>query len=225
MDFIKPKRRVTRVFLHCSASDQPAHDNVETMRRWHKERGWSDVGYHLFIRKDGTVEPGRSLELTPAAQAGHNAATIAICLHGLHKDAFTQAQFASLQRLIGQIDKAYDGAVTVHGHREVACKACPVFDYIGVLGLDARGYYDGPDAIGADAEKDVPLSRQLRRGASGPDVRALQAALKALGFDCGRMDGDFGDRTLEAVKRFQEARHLIPDGIVGVLTREALDAA
>ena len=53
---VKPLRPIDRVFVHCSASDYPQHDNVATMRQWHLERGWSDVGYHFFIRKDGTLE-------------------------------------------------------------------------------------------------------------------------------------------------------------------------
>jgi len=38
------------------------------MRRWHvDDRGWDDVGYYYFIKKDGTVQPGRDLEKAPAA--------------------------------------------------------------------------------------------------------------------------------------------------------------
>ena len=81
--FTRPEREVDRVFLHCSASDSPEHDGVDVIRRWHiDDNGWDDVGYHYFIRRDGTLESGRPLEKTPAAQAGSNAATIAVCLHG-----------------------------------------------------------------------------------------------------------------------------------------------
>ena len=79
--FTRPDRAVDRVFLHCSASDHPNHDNISTMRKWHLEdRGWSDVGYHFLIRKNGTLEEGRPLDRTPAAQGGNNRGTIAICL-------------------------------------------------------------------------------------------------------------------------------------------------
>ena len=92
--FIKPDRAVDRLFLHCSASDHSHHDNIATIRKWHVEdRGWSDVGYHFFIRKDDTVEDGRPLDRTPAAaQDGNNSGTIAICLHGLEIENFTKAQ-------------------------------------------------------------------------------------------------------------------------------------
>lgn len=59
----------------------------------------------------------------------------------------------------------------------------------------------------------------LRRGDEGPEVAELQARLRELGFDA---DGVFGAVTQLAVKRFQEAEGLLPDGIVGPLTREAL---
>ena len=137
--FEAPNRAVTRVFIHCSASDIDAHDDISVMRRWHLDRGWSDVGYHYFIKKDGTIQKGRDLELTPAAQKDHNSGTIAICLHGLEKYAFTKAQFESLWKLCGEIKRAYNGGVTFHGHREVSNRTCPVFDYKAVLGLDDNG--------------------------------------------------------------------------------------
>jgi N-acetylmuramoyl-L-alanine amidase len=138
--FIKPRRPVSRVFVHCSASDNPAHDNIATMTAWHKARGFATIGYHYFINKAGAILIGRSLESDPAAQQGHNKGTIAICLHGLAADKFTPAQFAALRLLTAQIDDAYGlGRVTFHGHREVAAKECPVFDYKRVLSLDRFG--------------------------------------------------------------------------------------
>jgi N-acetylmuramoyl-L-alanine amidase len=226
MTFLKPRRPVSRVYLHCSASDVPAHDNVATMRAWHKDRGWSDVGYHLFIRKDGTIEPGRSLEMTPAAQSGHNTGTIAICLHGLAVDKFTDAQFTALRRLCGEINDTYADEVTFHGHCEVAAKACPVFDYRKVLGLDPKGRMFAPEAPVTDAEEDVPERDQmptLRRGAVGPLVYTLQSDLNEILGSKLVIDGDFGARTELAVKSYQRRRHLIADGIVGPLTWEALD--
>lgn len=137
--FKKPDRPVNRVFVHCSASDNPLHDDVKVMDLWHKQRGWSGVGYHFFIKKDGTIQKGRSIERTPAAQAKNNRGTIAICLHGLVEERFTNDQFKSLIALCQDINKAYKGRVTFHGHREVAAKACPVFDYKRVLRLDEKG--------------------------------------------------------------------------------------
>ncbi len=141
--FIKPKRRVTKVYLHCSAHDGEKTDNAATMDRWHKDRGWRGIGYHFFIRFDGTIEHGRSITRIPAAQARHNRGSIAICCHGGQNskpDAFTEDQFDSLRKICTDIDKAYKGKITFHGHKEVSAKACPVYDYKSILGLDKNGY-------------------------------------------------------------------------------------
>ena len=136
--FNKPVREVDRVFIHCSASSLKSHDDVEVIRGWHLNNGWSDIGYTYYITFDGTVHRGRDVEITPAAQRGHNTGTIAICLSGLAVDDFTQEQFESLKDLCEQIDDRIPD-VTFHGHCEVSDKTCPVFDYRSVLGLDHFG--------------------------------------------------------------------------------------
>ena len=58
----------------------------------------------------------------------------------------------------------------------------------------------------------------------GHDVAALQEALNALGFACGRLDGIFGAYTENAVREFQRNVGLPPDGIAGQGTVRALQA-
>lgn len=140
MIFNKPQRKVNKVYIHCSASDVKAHDNIEAIREWHiQDNKWSDVGYHYFIRKDGTIEEGRGLEIIPSAQKGHNTGSIAICLSGLDIDLFRQKQLESLVNLCKEINKVYS-KITFHGHCEVSNKECPVFDYKNILNLDDEGY-------------------------------------------------------------------------------------
>ncbi len=220
--FNKPKRIVNRVFLHCSASDHASHDNVATMDKWHKERGWSGVGYHLFIRKSGQLENGRSLEKIPAAQGGNNTRTIAICLHGLKKDQFTKAQFTTLKKLCLEIDKAYGGAITFHGHKEVAAKACPVFDYQSVLQLDKYGKLGLSGAATAEPKNFTVIDDKklpdLEQGDVGPAVELLQELLFI------KVDGNFGPKTTKAVKEFKKSHALYPsDKVVSHVWRLLLD--
>lgn len=49
----------------------------------------------------------------------------------------------------------------------------------------------------------------------GDDVAEVQQRLGALGFDAGRVDGIFGDRTADALRDFQRNAGLLVDGIVG----------
>ncbi len=62
----------------------------------------------------------------------------------------------------------------------------------------------------------------LRSGSRGTDVNELQATLRLLGFYDGAVDGFFGDSTVAAVGRFQEAAGVGKDGIVGPATWERL---
>lgn len=64
----------------------------------------------------------------------------------------------------------------------------------------------------------------LRKGSTGEDVRKLQERLHELGYDCGAVDGKFGDNTRRAVIAFQGAHGLKTDGVVGSQTWAELDA-
>jgi len=56
-------------------------------------------------------------------------------------------------------------------------------------------------------------------------ILAIQHKLLDLGYDIGKEgpDGCFGPSTEKAVKEFQYANNLTPDGIVGPLTKNAID--
>ena len=118
-------REVTKIILHCSASDDPKQ-TAAMIDQWHKARGFAKIGYHYFIRFDGTIERGRGLEEIGAHAEGCNKDSVGICLAGLK--FFTTAQFDSLSRVLGRLKYLYPKA-TVHGHCEFSNKSCPVFDY------------------------------------------------------------------------------------------------
>ena len=73
----------------------------------------------------------------------------------------------------------------------------------------------------------TPTRSTVRRGSTGEDVVYVQTRLIELGYDLSPYgaDGKFGAKTEEAVKAFQRANGLEPDGIVGKRTYAALDAA
>ena len=69
--------------------------------------------------------------------------------------------------------------------------------------------------------------KRLRRRDGGDEVRSLQRRLDREGYSAGAVDGRYGPRTENAVRRFQTARGLRVDGIAGPLTlaARALDGA
>lgn len=73
------------------------------------------------------------------------------------------------------------------------------------------------------------IAGNVQYGQSGANVKKLQRALNALGFNCGSVDGQFGDKTLAAVKKFQRSSKyggaISADGIVGANTKKKFKVA
>jgi peptidoglycan hydrolase-like protein with peptidoglycan-binding domain len=73
------------------------------------------------------------------------------------------------------------------------------------------------------------LERLVRRGTGfqqpggSERVREVQRELNRLGYDAGEVDGLFGPVTDEAIRRFQQNRGLLVDGIVGARTLRSLE--
>lgn len=137
----KSKRKINEIVIHCSATAEGKDFTVEDIRRWHKAQGWSDIGYHYVIYRNGHVENGRDVDLSGAHAVDHNARSIGVCYIGgvardgkTPKDTRTLAQKAALLKLIEQMKGLYPG-VQVLGHRDCKMsngkypnKACPSFD-------------------------------------------------------------------------------------------------
>ena len=111
------------IIIHCSASDVPEHDDIETIRKWHLQRGWDDVGYHYFIDKSGYVYPGRHIDEVGAHCKGYNYRSIGICLSG--NVLFKPAQFHTLKKLLHNLSFLN---AQVFSHRNFnSSKTCPNF--------------------------------------------------------------------------------------------------
>lgn len=132
-------RKIKEIIIHCSATPEGEDFTVEQIRGMHLARGFSDIGYHYVVYRDGSVHTGRPEDIIGAHCSGHNALSIGVCYIGgcpprsesdwmcRSKDTRTPAQKAALLTLINDLRDRYPGA-TVHGHREFANKACPSFD-------------------------------------------------------------------------------------------------
>lgn len=91
--------------------------------------------------------------------------------------------------------------------------------YIGKQGDWLQVYYSGKTGY-------VLVSKFARCAyINGDDVRAVQDALRAAGFDAGTTDGLYGPKTAEAVVEYQAFKGLKVDGIVGPVTWAALIGA
>lgn len=128
---------------------------------------------------------------------------------------------------VGHVEM-YIGNGKVCGHGSgTGPKIRDMMDYCKSRATAKRRYFMAIRWIISDGESDGEvLPRDLKRDHVGDDVKLLQLDLIAMGYSLGSYgaDGDFGPNTEEAVKAFQTANGLTPDGVVGELTRAKIKA-
>lgn len=129
-------RKINKIILHCSATPENRNVTVEDITRWHKERGFTTIGYHYVIYLDGSVHLGRPVQEQGAHCTGQNKYSIGVCYIGgldkdckTPKDTRTKAQKEALVSLVKALMKKYElSPDKIYGHYHFANKACPSFD-------------------------------------------------------------------------------------------------
>ena len=130
----KSRREIREIIVHCTATRAGIDCTVDDVRFWHKQQGWSDIGYHYLIYRDGSIHEGRDVDVVGAHCTGHNTYSIGVCyVGGMSRDGRkaadtrTVAQAEALELLLMELRRLYPSA-KIHGHRDFAAKACPSFD-------------------------------------------------------------------------------------------------
>jgi len=145
----QPDSKVLWIVQHYSATPIERDFTAADIDAMHRARGFREIGYHYFIRKNGMVETGRDLSQpgrfeTGAHSQGENSASVGICVEGgvtldapnigvdNRTPAQIKAQIALIRELLGRFPNA-----KVQGHRDMpgAATQCP--------GFDARAWWDG----------------------------------------------------------------------------------
>ena len=117
---------IKKLVVHCSDTPDERDITAAEIHQWHIQRGWSGIGYHKVIRRDGTIEDGRP-EYWPGAHVfGHNIDSLGVCLIG--KDEYTPDQLDSLDRVLTRWKDKHPLA-EICGHSDLnSTKTCPNFD-------------------------------------------------------------------------------------------------
>ena len=130
-------RVITLIIIHCSAVRPDQVSGFREIDRWHRQRGWKyGCGYHFVVRRDGTIETGRPLEMVGSHCLNRNQHSIGICYEGgldargRPADTRTEAQKVALRKLLEQLHERFPRAL-IAGHNVFnPMKACPCFDAV-----------------------------------------------------------------------------------------------
>lgn len=152
---LRPRDLTSHIVIHCALTFPDQECDARVIRRWHQRNGWFDIGYHIVIPRDGTVEWGRNLQVPGAHTRGHNETSVGIVLAGglepltpelerinkdkVYKDSkgkpvgilmanYTAEQWLSLQFTVEWLKKLYPDALVV-GHNDLTRdkRFCPGF--------------------------------------------------------------------------------------------------
>ena len=112
--------------LVCHHSGVTVLQTVETIHNYHKNtNGWSGIGYHFYVRKNGNIYRGRPENTVGAHCVGANYNSIGICFEGnFSKETMGEAQLKAGQELVAYLKKKY-GISKVKGHRDFGNTDCP----------------------------------------------------------------------------------------------------
>ena len=156
------KRTVTdRIILHHAAGN----GSVESVHNYHKGLGWSGIGYHYYVRKDGSIYRGRPEAMVGGHTSGYNYCSIGVCAEGnFETDVMSDAQREAIRALVLDIRTRYPDTQTIR-HKDVAATACPgknyPFDYIAAAEPDPEDTPPETDTpSGIDWETERTLARE-----------------------------------------------------------------
>ena len=140
--FIRSKQSISFLVLHCSDTRCDTDYPPSQMLLDHKARGFRTIGYHFYVRKDGTVTQHRKINEVGAHCRPYNRCSIGICYEGGRNeqgepaDTRTQQQTEALTHLFKQLLKEFPYAL-IMGHRDMrgsTPKECPCLDTRAVFG-------------------------------------------------------------------------------------------
>lgn len=186
-------KTVDSIILHHRAGN----GDVQSIHKDHMAKGWWGIGYHYYIRRDGSIWRGRP-EQWVGSHAGssndYNKHSIGICFEGnFEQETMTDAQVEAGRELIADIESRYS-IYQILGHKDVAKTACPGknFRWDDLFAPDPE--YDVPDwaldefahavkigiTDGSNPQAKIPRY-QAALMAYRAYQRAVQDAIKALG--------------------------------------------
>lgn len=122
-----PMKTIDGIVLHHSGVN--VLQSVETIHNYHKNKGWAGIGYHFYVRKDGSVYRGRPENMAGAHCPGVNSISLGICAEGdFEQEIMNDVQKNAIVELIKYIKLRYN-IKWIKGHREILSTDCPGANY------------------------------------------------------------------------------------------------
>ena len=216
------------VLHHAEASACSAYN----IHQWHLSNGWIGIGYHYYIRKDGSIFSGRPEWAVGSHAKGYNNRSIGVCFEGKYnKEIMPEAQIKAGKELVDYLKKKYK-TTNVQRHSDLMATDCPGknFPFERITGVKENLVLSFQQAVLADG---IKLPKYGADGLYGEETaqamkkciikrrllskykNATKLAQRLLGV---AQDGICGSDTEKAIKEYQSKHNLEVDGCIGLNT-------
>jgi len=120
-DELQGRLETKYIILHHRAGPGDA----ECIHNQHLQRGYVGIGYHFYIRKDGSIYRGRPLRSIGAHCLNHNYNSVGVCFEGnFENEQMADAQKKSGKWLVGHLRGIFASVIVV-GHKDMMATVCP----------------------------------------------------------------------------------------------------
>ena len=239
---LSQRRATEMIVLHHADATNCTSQQIHS---WHLARGWTGIGYHFFVRKDGQIYRGRPENVVGAHASNYNSKSIGICFEGNYTvESMPKAQLEAGKELVAYLKDKYS-ITKVKGHRDLMATDCPgknfPFDEIAnankvsnvttpsenlVLAFQKAAIADGFEfpKYGADGSygsetESVMAKCVVKKRDTYKYKNATKLVQRLLGINA---DGLCGTQTANAIKNFQQKNGLVVDGSCGPATWKKL---
>lgn len=228
------RSKIDMIVLHHAAAK---HCSVYQVNQWHLSNGWSMIGYHYFINKEGKIFRGRPDDVIGSHAKGYNATSLGICFEGdFSAELPTQAQIDAGLELVEYLKKIYN-IKNVKGHKDLMSTSCPgslfplekfttkanenlILSFQRATSADGFKFKSyGLDGKWGSETENIAKKCVVKRRLFYKYKNATILVQRLLGI---KPDGLAGKETETAIKNFQKEKGLVADGCCGLNTWKVL---
>ena len=234
---LSKRTKTNKIVLHHAAAKEC---DALTVHQWHLNNGWSGIGYHFFVRRNGKIYRGRPEYTVGSHTKGHNSDSIGICFEGDYStQTMPKEQLEAGKELIAFLKNRY-GNLPVKGHRDLMATSCPgknfPFDEIAGYKVEPSNKTDENLILAFQKAAIADGAKLPKYGADGYYGEETEEAMKKCVVkrriihqykNCTKLvqrllnidaDGKCGPKTEQAIKNFQQQNQLVVDGHCGPKT-------
>lgn len=120
---LQKRTKTDMIVLHHADATKAS---VEDIHRWHLNNGWAGIGYHFYVRKDGSIYAGRPIDTIGAHAKGYNSRSVGICAEGDYdkEKVMPEPQKQAIIELVKYVLTKYPKCKIVR-HKDLMATNCP----------------------------------------------------------------------------------------------------